>query len=133
MTRPIPDKAEVALEYPDKSYVGTFERTSRFGAQCDASGVAITLERSGDAAANRVVRMHFHHALFAEILREMARTASAVPLNDSCRAALCGGAKALCHALEATPAPKDARAACDDELARLTPGEEEVLLLHILE
>ncbi len=28
MSRPIIDKAEVALEYPDKVYVGTFERTS---------------------------------------------------------------------------------------------------------
>ena len=26
MTKPIPDKAEVALEYPDKLYIGTFER-----------------------------------------------------------------------------------------------------------
>ena len=29
MTKPIADKAEVALEYPDKFYVGTFERSSR--------------------------------------------------------------------------------------------------------
>ena len=35
MTKPIPDKAEVALEYPDKLYigyvraVGTFRRSSR--------------------------------------------------------------------------------------------------------
>ena len=28
MTKPIPDKAEIALEYPDKLYVGTFERSS---------------------------------------------------------------------------------------------------------
>ena len=26
MTKPIPDKAEVALEYPDKLYIGTFEQ-----------------------------------------------------------------------------------------------------------
>ena len=28
MTKPIPDKAEITLEYPDKLYVGTFERSS---------------------------------------------------------------------------------------------------------
>ena len=28
MTKPIPDKAEIALEYPDKLYIGTFERSS---------------------------------------------------------------------------------------------------------
>src|SRR5262245_25759932 len=49
MTRPIPDKAEVALEYPDKFYVGTFERSSRFEAHLDAAGLSLTLERSGDA------------------------------------------------------------------------------------
>lgn len=26
--KPIPDKAEVALEYPDKLYIGSFERSS---------------------------------------------------------------------------------------------------------
>ena len=30
MTKPIPDKAEVALEYPDKLYIGTFERNVAF-------------------------------------------------------------------------------------------------------
>src|SRR6478736_4574417 len=29
MSKPIPHKAEIALEYPDKFYVGTFEHTSR--------------------------------------------------------------------------------------------------------
>ncbi len=47
MTRPIPDKAEVALEYPDKFYSGTFERSSRFEARFDQTGVALLLERSG--------------------------------------------------------------------------------------
>ena len=39
MTKPIPDKAEIALEYPDKLYIGTFERTARFAtkaASCSA-------------------------------------------------------------------------------------------------
>ena len=46
MTKPIPDKAEIALEYPDKLYVGTFERSSRFEAHLDPTGIALTLERS---------------------------------------------------------------------------------------
>ena len=29
MTKPISDKAEVALEYPDKLYIGTFERSQK--------------------------------------------------------------------------------------------------------
>ena len=39
MTKPIPDKAEVALEYPDKLYIGTFERTARFDAHLDENGI----------------------------------------------------------------------------------------------
>ena len=46
MTKPIPDKAEIALEYPDKPlYVGTFERSSRFEAHLDPTGIALILER----------------------------------------------------------------------------------------
>ena len=45
MTKPIPDKAEVALEYPDKFYVGTFERSARFEAHMDKAGVSLLLER----------------------------------------------------------------------------------------
>ena len=45
MTKPIADKAEIALEYPDKLYVGTFERTSRFEAHLDPTGIALIFER----------------------------------------------------------------------------------------
>jgi hypothetical protein len=47
MTKPITDKAEIALEYPDKFYVGTFECSSRFEAHLDPTGIALTLERPG--------------------------------------------------------------------------------------
>ena len=43
MTKPIADKAEVALEYPDKFFVGTFERSSRFEAHLDPTGFALLL------------------------------------------------------------------------------------------
>src|SRR5205809_6333913 len=56
MTKPIPDKAEVALEYPDKLYIGTFERTARFDAHLDVTGISLSLERSGGAD----VRDHSH-------------------------------------------------------------------------
>jgi hypothetical protein len=48
MNKPIPDKAEVAIEYPDKLYIGTFERSSRFDAHFDEHGISLTLERKGD-------------------------------------------------------------------------------------
>jgi hypothetical protein len=43
MTKPIPDKAEVPLEYPDKLYIGTFERTARFDAHLDETGISLSL------------------------------------------------------------------------------------------
>jgi hypothetical protein len=39
MTKSIPDKAEIALEYPDKLYIGTFERSSRFEAHLDPTAL----------------------------------------------------------------------------------------------
>lgn len=54
MSKPIPDKAEIALEYPDKFYVGTFEHTSRFETHLDPTGFALTLTRPAPrTSANR--------------------------------------------------------------------------------
>ena len=57
MTKPVPDKAEVALEYPDKLYIGTFERTARFDAHLDAAGISLSLYRTGSADDRKSVRM----------------------------------------------------------------------------
>ena len=72
MTKPIPDKAEVALEYPDKLYIGTFEQTARFDAHLDETGISLSLHRTGAIDLRKTIRMHFHYALFAEILRDLA-------------------------------------------------------------
>ena len=82
MTKPIPDKAEVALEYPDKLYVGTFERSSRFEAHLDSSGIALILERPGADDVHKSIHMHIHFGLFADILRELAATVARVPKDD---------------------------------------------------
>jgi hypothetical protein len=100
MTRPIPDKAEVALELPDKLYIGTFERSSRFDAHLDQNGVSLTLHRTGDADARKSVRMHFHYGLFADILNDLANTVAFMPPDDADhRDALRAAAKALYRAL----------------------------------
>ncbi|MCC6888810.1 MAG: hypothetical protein IT536_09770 [Hyphomicrobiales bacterium] len=101
MTKPIPDKAEVALEYPDKLYIGTFERTARFDAHLDESGISLSLHRTGDADTRKTIRMHFHYALFAEILNDLARTVAALPLDDALhREALRDASRALWLALD---------------------------------
>jgi hypothetical protein len=130
--KPIPDKAEVALEYPDKFYIGTFERSARFDAHLDDNGIALALYRSGDAQTRRSVHMHFHYALFADVLRDLARASSVKPPEDAGhREALRDAAKALYLALEDRAAVNGAGNKAPDD-AQMTP-DEEVLLLHVLE
>jgi len=53
------------------------------------------------------VHMHFHHALFADILCDLAKTVAALPPEDlTHRESLCEAAKALYLALETNPAAK---------------------------
>src|ERR1700675_4464103 len=100
MTKPIPDKAEVALEYPDKLYIGTFERSSRFEAHLDKTGIVLVLERPGDADARKSVHMHFHYALFADMLSDLAKMVSAaLPGDAPHRDELRQAAKSLADAL----------------------------------
>jgi len=100
MTKSIPDKAEVAVEYPDKLYIGTFERTARFDAHLDETGISLSLHRIGAEDVRESVRMHFHYALFAEILGDLAKTVAALPAADVAhREALRDAAKTLYIAL----------------------------------
>lgn len=82
MSQPIPDKAEVALEYPDKFYVGTFEHSSRFEAHLDAAGVTLVLERPGPEEVRKSVHMHISFGLLAAILRELAASVGDIPPED---------------------------------------------------
>jgi len=129
MTKPIPDKAEVSLEFPDKLYIGTFEWTSQFDAHFDEGGISLSLQRGGEAAVRKTIRMHLHYALFAEILRELAKTVSSMPLNDAAHHdTLRDAVKTLYLALKVGACgDKD-----DNDISKMTP-EEEVLLLHVME
>jgi hypothetical protein len=101
MTKPISDKAEVAVEFPDKLYIGTFAHTARFDAHLDQSGIALTLELPGPDEQRKSVHMHFHYALFAEILRDLANTTAALPAQDILHhEALRDSAKALYLSLQ---------------------------------
>ena len=82
MTKPITDKAEVALEYPDKLYVGTFERSSRFEAHLDPTGVALILEHPGADDVHKSIHMHINFGLFADILADLALSVGRVPKDD---------------------------------------------------
>ena len=125
MRKPIPDKAEVAIEYPDKVYIGTFERTSRFDARFEKDGIALSLYSAATNDAHKTVQMHFHCALFAEILRELAKTATSLEKDDIVhREGLRDAAKSFYDALK--PYPRDT------DVGKLDPNEA-VRLLHIME
>lgn len=124
MTQLMPDKAEFAVEFPEKQYAGTFEGTARFDAHLDNGGVSLTLLGSDPAAPCKSVHIYLHYALFAEILQELAKTVSAFsPEQVAQRDLLRDATKALYLSLTVNP---------DDDVSTLTP-EEEVRLLHILE
>jgi hypothetical protein len=140
MTKPIADKAEVALEFPDKLYIGTFERSARFDAHLDQTGVSLALDRTGEVDVRKSVHMHFHYGLFADILKDLANTVASMPPDDADhRDALRAAAAALYRALtpkrgnhERKSAKSDPEHDKHDNASALTP-EEEVLLLHVLE
>ena len=103
MSKPIPDRAEIALEYPDKFYVGTFEHSSRFEARLDGSGVALVLERPGTEDVRKSVHLHINFGLLAGILRELAASVAAIPKEDIAHRELLASALAeLQQALEAS-------------------------------
>jgi len=107
MTKPIPDKAEIALEYPDKLYVGTFERSSRFEAHLDPTGIALVLEKPGADDVRKSIHMHINFGLFADIIRELAATVGKIPKDDVVHRDLLAQAAAELHAaLSDRPAAK---------------------------
>ena len=101
---PIADKAEVAVDFPDKAYIGSFSRQSQFDAYADSDSVAIKLVRPGEDRREAVV--HLHYGLLADILVELARSLSSRdPLDAQHRTELSEAAKQLAASLEARNAP----------------------------
>ncbi|MFO0995241.1 MAG: hypothetical protein U1F33_01060 [Alphaproteobacteria bacterium] len=72
----ISSRAEVALDYPDKTYIGIFERHSRYSAGFDDKGVVIKLEHPGEE--RKVVDIHLAYALFGDILHDLAASKDAL-------------------------------------------------------
>ena len=99
MSKPIIDKAEVSIEFPDKFYHGTFGHMSRFDVKLDDNGVHISLDRSGEE--HRHVAFHLHHMLFSGILEALSdKIAESGELSDINREQLQDAAEKLVHALK---------------------------------
>jgi hypothetical protein len=101
---PITDKAEVAIDFPDKFYMGVFGRDCAFEARAEDDAVLIHLVRSG--AEKRDVEVHLHHYLLAGVLDDLAQSlAGREPIDEPHREPLLKAARNLVAALERQAAP----------------------------
>ena len=81
-TRAIADRAEVALEYPDKFYSGTFERSSRFEVSFDPAGLLLILEHPGSEDVRKSVHIHINYGLLSDILQQLSSQVPKIPPDD---------------------------------------------------
>lgn len=99
MRKPIIDKAEVSIDFPNKYYQGSFGRGSRYDVTVDTRGIHIDLERGGQE--KRKVAFHLHHHLFSGILESISEElADNDGLTDLDREQLLEAVTKLAQALE---------------------------------
>lgn len=100
--KPVADRAEIGIDFPDKAYMGSFGHESGFEVRADGEEMLVKLLRPGDQ--RREVAIHLHYYLLADILGEMARAVGERPALDTPhRTALRRGAQALAKALGGQP------------------------------
>lgn len=99
MIKPIIDKAEISVDFPGKTYMGSFTRHSGFEVTADKEGVRIQfLHRVGE---RRRVGLHIHYRLLADMLEEIGEALkSSEPLDHDQRKFLMSSADALQQALK---------------------------------
>jgi len=103
MARPITDKAEVSVDFPNKAYYGSFGQHSSFDIRTDAEGVHLDLDRR--EGEKRHVGFHVHYYLLADILSAVAEGLERQEqLDEPHQTALRRAVAALSKSLEAKPA-----------------------------
>ncbi|MCC7271695.1 MAG: hypothetical protein IT561_03440 [Alphaproteobacteria bacterium] len=101
-TQPIADKAEIAIEFPEKAYMGAFGRESRFDAAVESDSVMLRLSRAGDHKREVVIHLHFY--LLADILQTVAASLRGQPPIDAVHREPLERAVAALHAALRPPA-----------------------------
>lgn len=95
----ISDRAEVSVDFPDKTYMGAFGRESSFDVKVEADEVLLRIVRAG--AERREIAVSLHYYLLADILKELGQgLADHAFLDESHLSRLREGAGSLAHALE---------------------------------
>jgi hypothetical protein len=95
--KPVTDRAEVSIDFPEKFYHGTFSRESRYDVSADAEGVHIHLIREGEQ--KRHVGFHVHYLLLSDILNAAAESMANSPMQPHERQHLLEAAEKLREAL----------------------------------
>jgi hypothetical protein len=97
MIRPISDRAEVSVDFPDKVYMGAFGHRAGFETKVEPDEVKIRLvAREGE---KRAVDVHLHYYLLADILSDIANGLKAAPVDEAHRERLAKAVEALRAAL----------------------------------
>ena len=89
----ITDRAEVAIDFPDKTYMGAFGRESSFDVKVEPDEVLLRIVRSG--AERREIAVHLHYYLLADILKELGQGIARGEIDDLHLRALREAAQAL--------------------------------------
>lgn len=104
----IADRAEVSVDFPDKTYMGAFGRESSFDVKVQPDEVLLRIVRLG--AERREISVHLHYYLLGDILKELGQgLVKHEFLDESHLQGLRAGAEALVKALK-TPTPSKAKA-----------------------
>ncbi|WP_428672935.1 hypothetical protein [Reyranella sp.] len=95
----ITDRAEVAIDFPDKAYMGAFGRESSFDVTVEPDEVLLRIVRPGEG--RREIAVHLHYYLLADVLKELGQgLAKNSELDENHFRALCDGAEALVQSLK---------------------------------
>lgn len=102
--RPVTDRAEVTIDFPEKAYMGSFGHAASFAACAAADCVEFKFAHAGGAKRN--VELHLHWYLFADMLDEVAASLEgrAGLIDEAHRAVLAAAVERLAASLAAAPA-----------------------------
>ena len=103
----ITDRAEVSIDFPNKTYMGAFGRESSFDVKVEPEEVRLRIVRAG--AERREIAVHLHYYLLGDILKELGQGLAVHSFLDVAHLrAMRQGADALAKALQSVGSPKKA-------------------------
>ncbi len=81
--KPIADRSEVALDFPERSFMGSYSQSSSYEIEADAEGVTLRLVRR--KGPERTIELQLYYLLLADVLCDIARQLVEKHLPDEIR------------------------------------------------